>query len=346
MIKSIEIRNFRCYKHLIINKCARLNVIVGDNGSGKTALLESIFFPLASGSDIGPRLRQQRGLDGNFNSTPHKIAESIWGDFFYDGDTDKSIILTLNGDGADSRSLRIGRGGSEEVLIGIDAPTAATSPFYLTWRDSNGMERTVIPTVGPDGYKLPSTGERIEIGYLFPANQLVGSLENATRFSDLSKDNRSDEFVEVFKIEYPWIDNISIEIHGGGPVLFVEMKGNKKKIPVPNISSGINRSMAIMLAIASTPKAVVLVDEIENGIHHAHLVTMWKSLITFLRKFDCQMFVSTHSAECLRALVIAADGDAEDISLFQTERGENEHGIKVSPGKDLMLAIDYDQEVR
>ena len=39
MIRSIDIKNFRCFQRLEIKDCARLNVVVGDNGAGKTALL-------------------------------------------------------------------------------------------------------------------------------------------------------------------------------------------------------------------------------------------------------------------------------------------------------------------
>ena len=63
MIREIEIQNFRCYENLKIENCARLNVIVGDNGSGKTDLLESIFLPLAGSTEVLARLRAQRGMD-------------------------------------------------------------------------------------------------------------------------------------------------------------------------------------------------------------------------------------------------------------------------------------------
>ncbi len=48
MIRSIDIKNFRCYEHLHVNGCKRVNVIVGDNGSGKTALLEAMFMALGT----------------------------------------------------------------------------------------------------------------------------------------------------------------------------------------------------------------------------------------------------------------------------------------------------------
>lgn len=75
MIRSIDLRNFRCYRQLEVNNLARLNVIVGDNGVGKTTLLESIFLPLATSPEIALRLRQQRGLEGRYyTSRTHDSA--------------------------------------------------------------------------------------------------------------------------------------------------------------------------------------------------------------------------------------------------------------------------------
>jgi predicted ATP-binding protein involved in virulence len=41
-IDKLEINNFRCFKHLELELHPRLNVLVGVNGSGKTALLEAL----------------------------------------------------------------------------------------------------------------------------------------------------------------------------------------------------------------------------------------------------------------------------------------------------------------
>lgn len=41
-LNSLEIKNFRLFKHLKIERLGRVNLIVGKNGVGKTALLEAI----------------------------------------------------------------------------------------------------------------------------------------------------------------------------------------------------------------------------------------------------------------------------------------------------------------
>ncbi len=42
MIPSFEIKNYRLFKHLTIEKLGRVNLITGKNNVGKTALLEAL----------------------------------------------------------------------------------------------------------------------------------------------------------------------------------------------------------------------------------------------------------------------------------------------------------------
>lgn len=43
-IKQLKISNFRCYEHLELNFDSRINVLFGENGSGKTSVLEAVYF--------------------------------------------------------------------------------------------------------------------------------------------------------------------------------------------------------------------------------------------------------------------------------------------------------------
>ena len=42
MISKVDIKNFRCFEHIHLDNLRTINIIVGDNGSGKTALLEAL----------------------------------------------------------------------------------------------------------------------------------------------------------------------------------------------------------------------------------------------------------------------------------------------------------------
>ena len=43
LVKNLKITNFRNYKDLVISFSPNINIIYGDNGQGKTNLLESIY---------------------------------------------------------------------------------------------------------------------------------------------------------------------------------------------------------------------------------------------------------------------------------------------------------------
>jgi len=323
-------------------------VIVGENGSGKTTLLEAIFLSLGATTEIGARFRAQRGMDGNFGGTTQRIEKALWGELFHNHDMSKTVSLTIEGDGAEARSLTISRGEPSDVvlsLVGGGAEEETIAPVEFNWKDSKGKSRRVQPTITEGKIVMPGTGEDLPDFYLIPANQVIGSLENAMRFSDLSQRNRQVEFINIFRRLYPWVRDINIEVYAGAPVLFVTTEAGLK-LPLPNVSSGMNRIVGIMLAISSGVGGVCLVDEIENGIFYKHMEDMWRALIASVRGNESQVFVSTHSRECLLALNSALDGKAKDVRLWRTENEPGNYRISEFGGEDLQIALEYDQEVR
>lgn len=175
---------------------------------------------------------------------------------------------------------------------------------------------------------------------------MIGSTDNAFRFSELSKTGRHRQFIEVFVKEYDWLEDLSLEVHTGAPAIFATIKGSQRKLPLANVSAGINRMMSIMLAISSAERSIIIVDEIENGIFHSHLASIWRTLLSLLSEYKCQLFASTHSQECLEALVGAVSSDSPDIALLRTDRGENSATVTQFSGKTFMSGINYGEEVR
>ncbi|MBI4326874.1 MAG: AAA family ATPase [Chloroflexi bacterium] len=47
MLTKIQIKNFRCFRELEIAPLRRINLITGQNNTGKTALLEALMLMLA-----------------------------------------------------------------------------------------------------------------------------------------------------------------------------------------------------------------------------------------------------------------------------------------------------------
>jgi AAA15 family ATPase/GTPase len=137
-----------------------------------------------------------------------------------------------------------------------------------------------------------------------------------------------------------------VEVYGGSPALFATLKPSKNKIPLPMVSGGVNRVVAFLLAMASNPGAVVMIDEVENGIYYEHMTAIWAQMLRFMREYDCQLFVSTHSDECIKALLKAAGKKVDDITLWQSSRTDSGHTVRRIRGTELSAAVSYDEEVR
>jgi hypothetical protein len=198
---------------LHIDKCRRINLIVGDNGSGKTALLEAIFTALGASTELAVRFRQQRGLEGQFTGPARRIEEALWRDLFFKGNWEHPISVSLEGDGPESRSVTVFRGQSQLTIPlpkedGVEAESR-TAPITFHWHDAEGKDHKANPTVSTtSGITLPGTDEDLPDLFYIAANQTIGSSEAAAQFSDLSQANRARDFVSLFSREYDLISDL------------------------------------------------------------------------------------------------------------------------------------------
>lgn len=352
VIRSIEIENFRCFQRLSLHDCRLINVIVGDSGSGKTALLEALFMALGHSPQVALRIKHNRGLEGGgFQGQPRQISTALWGDMFHGMDETQPISIMLRGDGIEARSVMIRRGeGDMFSSIGVASGEGISSrqviPITFVWRDSEGREYSTTPRVGSDGLEFPVSGDfPVKDFFFIPSNQNLSSLENASRFSALSRARKADRFIEIFTKQYDWIEDIGIEVVAGIPMLHASVKGVHEKLPVNLVSGAVNRMLGIVLALSAEENSVYLIDEIENGVYYERHGAFWASIVDLAREQNNQVFVTTHSKEWLEAIANSS-GDLDDIALWRVERSDKGPIIHQFTGDRLAAAIEYGSEVR
>ena len=77
--------------------------------------------------------------------------------------------------------------------------------------------------------------------------------------------------------------------------------GFDRLLPLPLMGDGLGRLASLLLGIASAEGGMVLIDEIENGLHHGTMHKVWKLIDDAARRFNVQVFATTHSRECVTA---------------------------------------------
>jgi hypothetical protein len=88
-------------------------------------------------------------------------------------------------------------------------------------------------------------------------------------------------------------------------------------IPLRTFGDGVNRLFGIILSLSCAKGGVLLVDEIENGLHHSILTKVWAVIFQMARTLNVQVFATTHSWDCIKSFQEAANNDAEEGVLVR-----------------------------
>jgi len=358
MISKLEAYNFRCFRSLKVDGLKRVNLLVGENSSGKSAFLESIF--LSSGSLAPAVVFQMRGIRrmGGQIVLPNdqNAYRGLWEDLFFDFAEDKKVTIRLTGNSSDGRSLRIeyiAPTDRQELPFDKLAGTSTSSQVQQTgmpqiefkWKRDGYPEVIAKPKILPTGLQVDAPADFFPCVWFTPGAAEAPD-ENAKRFSHLDKRGELGPVTDAICKEFTYIDGLSIDYHAGIAMIFAQLKGKSRKIPVPLISDGVNRLMGICLGLANFSGGTVLIDQLEDGFHHKLLGSIWNSIYALAVKFNVQVFVSTHSAECISAMMGVVKDHQDDFSLLRAVRKESGCNITVLDGQYLESALEQDFEVR
>lgn len=352
MVERVSVENFRCFQSLEIKGLKRMNVIVGKNSSGKSAFMEALFL---SSSSTAPnnafQMRAIRKVGAGYQVPMDEMAmRSIWEDLFFDFDTANKIHIQLKGTIGDQRQLWISF--REPTLQGIAQGKAAVEnatafpQIVFTWKRGGGRDIVVKPTVTPTGLDLHHAPIDFFPMIWFHPNGADAPDVTAKRYSELSKRKRADPIVEAIRKEFEFIEDLSIEFHSGLPMIFASVKGKSQKVPLGLVSDGIQRLVSVLLGIAYYKNGVVLIDQLEDGFYFDHFSSIWKVIYSFSSIYNTQLFVSTHSDECLGALRDTLEANSGDFQLLRAERNDKACTISQFDGDSLLSAIQQKVPVR
>lgn len=100
----------------------------------------------------------------------------------------------------------------------------------------------------------------------------------------------------------------------------------------------------LVLAIASAPDGVVLVDKVEIGIHHSVLPDVWRIIDEAAKQFRTQIFATTYSFECVMAAQESLSKDR--FRLHRIEIADKTNRCVTYEPHVINAAIRHNLEVR
>jgi AAA15 family ATPase/GTPase len=360
MLKSLKIKNFRCFEEFDLPQLGRVNLLVGRNNSGKTSILEALHI-LNSPRSVKPFLDIVE-CRGEYSSREKDINKMLFdaSHFFFGHKMQYRACFEINGITNLNASIKFSFSvvNNPEPLVEKitrlkNSQTEATKSFgvmhLLKWED---IDRSIFTIhLSPDTsihYMNPK-----DLGDINSKLVSLTSLDVNTvidQFNQIVLTSQEETLYESLRIIEPDIERIApIATQGynssrnGGFVVLI----NKQRVPIGSMGYGIWRMLEITLAMVNIPGGTLLIDEIDTGLHFSVMIDLWKLICKTAEKLDIQVFATTHNSDCWKSLAEVANSDditSNDITIHRIERGKK--ASIVFNEQEMAIAAERDIEVR
>lgn len=303
MIESLRIYRFRGIMECSIENLRRLNVFLGYNNCGKSSVLDALFlFCGASNPKLNLTVNTLRNYSGqgkdamqlNFYRLDTKepiLLEGCCGgrerklEISYQEKNAEVVDLTDKERSKDSGELK--KTYSLNMRLSQDGETGKVQADTSITINGNDLTKAIVKV--DENYK-----EELRVHYLTPSSSYEKIWE---AFSAILK-NKQEEFViqALRKIEPAIKDMVMVDGH-----IMVDV-GLIQRIPIEVLGDGIKKVLSIIISIYQSRNGIILIDEIDNGLHYKSMPAMWQAILYAAQRFEVQVFVTTHNIDSLRSL--------------------------------------------
>ena len=372
-IPSLSIQGFRGISSLELPRLGRVTLLAGENGVGKTTVLDACRFYAARGDGrvlvelLEGREEYIAGIDEDGDSvsvvdlgslfhnpegvrepTPIHISANS-GDLelsarFSAPDEDNLEFPPLDHD--ELRVLKVFLGNhSRTVDADYYAARYARTGRRLPVR-SRRLPRGSSPAENGEPWPPPIPCESLGPGLL--DNDDLARLWDAVTLTD-GEELAIDALRLVVGDDLERLNVVGDHTRYGRSVgrrAVARLASHPVPVPVKRLGDGANRLLAIALALANARDGILLIDEAENGIHYAIQPDLWRMVFRAAEAAKVQVIAATHSWDCIAGFAKAAVESDADGSLFRLERGSDGlHSVPYSE-ENLEVAARQGTEVR
>lgn len=327
---AASIFRYRRIKDLNLSNLKRLNLFVGPNNSGKTSVLES-FYLMTRLNDISSFLENERLRSKSDGFNPMTIVRNIPSSIEISGEFNgNEIELRLSKEKTEDNIDRTAYLASlkEDVLYG-DTEYSSYTHIY------DNSDPQVFYSSAAHLCKACLTSP-----YQHDHNILQKAHAYAVKQKIFSK------VINFIREEVDSdIENIELVDQGGESRFLVSSSRHKTSIDLTKYGEGLQRIFEIALLLAYCTNGILCIDEIDSGIHHKLLTAFCRYIMDLAKDFNVQVFISTHSKECVDAF---ARLDSDEVMAYKLKFGVNKSlDFRYIGGKRLNELIeDMDIDIR
>lgn len=367
MLDKLVINGYRGIKDLELGKLGKINIIAGENNTGKTSILEVI-----ESLERPNSLRTWR-LIGRREGNSIRVVTNLY-------DTMKSIF-PINNDGNETEISYSGIFNNDEFSVKLNGKISDEILSEFELRTINGYSRMNASEYEEDIDSHEYESAVLEIKYTvdgqncgndkvyaiqrsFPKDnsKSVSIVDNVIYVSPTQHANNNfylnslvsdpqmyQEFVEIMKQFDPDFVSINLveEEKSFSRKYVILSKKNKEGLLLNAYGDGMKKAILLLSAVIRAKGGILLLDEFETAIHVSIMGDVFKWIIETAVKLDVQIFMTSHSIEAISEVLKCCPNLQKDIRMITLVRAEDDIKVRnVDAVKAIQMMDEYGLELR
>ena len=343
MIHSLTIDGYRGFSHFEMPGLRRINLLVGRNNGGKTSVLEMLNL-LVSGGDPGAlfRIVSRRG-ERVYTDQPSSRPEGEYeiSHLFHGHNLNPGAHFSVSAKNQHPpRSVRCAFSEpskeDQHRLLSEGGEAPNIPPYVLELSGNPKPPVAVIPLTrraSLRGEILDPIRRRHRTAFWDAGFTHFISTESLTfdtlaaMWNQIALTEAQSRVLQALRSIEPKVEAIAPLItaepyyfYGGRGGFIVKLAEITNPIPIGSFGDGTWRILALSIALSRAKDGVLMVDEIDTGLHYSVMESMWKLVAETSRTQNIQVFATAHSYDCVNSLAAICDKNIEREDLVTIQR--------------------------
>jgi hypothetical protein len=374
MIRSVIIDGYRGFHRFEMGDLGRVNLLVGRNNSGKTSVLEALHILSSGGDPVSlwehcgrrgerllheardPRYGSESEIDISHLFTGHDLQLGTAFRIVAENQTPRrEVTFTIAESTQKERAARVPTPGEQEAGSGprlvllVKSFPAFEPPREVPLSRKGGITLETIDYAS--ARRVARRGRNDSSAVRYVSTESLSGEQLVNLWDKIALTPQEELVLEALRFLDPKIQRIAavggLRYYTDRGGFIIKRADYPQPLPIGTLGDGTWRMLAMAIVITQCRGGVLLVDEIDTGLHYTVLENMWRLLFAAAREFDVQIFATTHSYDCVRSLASICRGEVRSHSEVTIQRIEpgRKKAVPYSEA-EIWLAAERHVEIR
>lgn len=351
-VKSVTIDAYRGINSLKLDNLNHINVLTGDNNSGKTSVMEVLSY-IKSPEYINTWLNSsrrnnwQRTMFYNYFYNMFPVDEEdkeIRFAYLNDKDEYKKIVLKayiedtqipedemlrLNGylrTGSQRKESNIVETKCMHLSVIIDGETKSEYTLF------DFQTRLPALRIKNDSF--------VNVVSVSPTSHATGMLYLREILEDSELYAEMLNVLQEFDEDIISINVANVDEYSRIPEYMILSKRHKSALPLNVYGDGMKKAILMLSAVIKAKDGILLLDEFETAIHTSAMEPVFSWILRSAKKLDVQLFLTSHSKEAIDKILKCCPDMQDEINVYTIYKKSNKNYIRTMNGNEAVQAQD------